>query len=105
MSNKNTYTEDPSTILTGDIIEPSPMKRSLSMLLSSRSGSLMLQDAMLQAGNDHCRALLAQTAMEHAGALAVMAGRLSKMAPQGSQYYPAVLAAYAEKAVENVRRW
>lgn len=105
MRNKNNYTEDTTTILTGDIVEPSPAKRSLSLLLSSRSGSLMLQDAMLQAGNDHCRALLAQTAMEHAGALAVMAGRLNSIAPQGSQYYQAILAAYAEKAVEKVRRW
>ena len=97
MKNKNHYTEDPTTILTGDIIEPSPAKRSLSLLLSSRSGSLMLQDAMLQAGNDHCRALLAQTAMEHAGALAVITGRLNSIAPQGGRYYQAVLEAYAEK--------
>lgn len=105
MSNKNISTEDAAAILTGDIIEPSPAKRSLGMLLSTRSGSMMLQEAMLQAGNDHCRALLAQTAMEHAGALAVMAGRLNSIAPQGSPYYQAVLAAYAEKAVEKVRRW
>lgn len=105
MRNNNHYTEEQAAILTGDIIEPSLAKRSLSLLLSSRSGSLMLQDAMLQAGSDHCRALLAQTAMEHAGTLAVMAGRLSSIAPQGSQYYQAILAAYAEKAVEKVRRW
>lgn len=105
MRTPNSYTEDPSTILTGDIIEPSPMRRSLSMMLSFRSGSLMLQDAMLQAGNDHCRALLAQTALEHTGALAVMATRLSSIAPQGSQYYQEILAAYASRAIETVGRW
>ena len=105
MRNKNRYTEDPTAILADDIIDPSPAKRSISLLLSSRSGSLMLQDAMLQAGNDHCRALLAQTALEHTGALAVMAGRLGTIAPQGSQYYQAILAAYAQKAVEKVGRW
>lgn len=105
MRNKNNYTGDPAAILANDVIEPSPAKRSLSMLLSSRSGSLMLQEAMLQAGNDHCRALLAQTALEHTGALAVMAGRLSSIAPQGNQYYQAILAAYAQKAVEKVGRW
>lgn len=105
MKHANSYPEGSSSILTGDIIEPSPMKHSLSLLLSSRSGCLMLQDAMLQAGNDHCRALLAQTALEHTGALAVMAGRLNSIAPQGGRYYQAVLEAYAEKAVEKVRRW
>lgn len=105
MRNANSYTEAPAAILAGDVIEPSPARRSLGMLLSTHSGSMMLQEAMLQAGNDHCRALLAQTAMEHAGALAVMAGRLNSIAPHGSQYYQAVLAAYAEKSIEQIRRW
>lgn len=105
MKNKTNFTEDPTAILTGDVIEPSPAKRSLSMLLSTRAGSLMLQDAMLEAGNDHCRALLAQTALEHTGALAAMASHLSNIAPQGSQYYQAILAAYAQKATEKVGRW
>lgn len=105
MSNKNSSTEDATTILTGDIIEPSPAKRSLGMLLSTRSGSMMLQEAMLQAGNDHCRALLAQTAMEHTGALAMMAGRLSSIAPHGRQYYQEVIAAYAEKSISQIRRF
>ena len=59
MKNKNGFTESPSTILTCDIIEPSPAKRSLSVLLSSRARSLMLQDSMLEAVNDHYRAMLA----------------------------------------------
>lgn len=105
MRNKNNPAEDAADILTGDIIEPSPAKRSLGMLLSTRSGSMMLQEAMLQAGNDHCRALLAQTAMEHTGALAMMAGRLSSIAPHGRQYYQAVISAYAEKSIEQIRRW
>ena len=105
MRNKNCYNEEPTTILTGNIIEPSPARHNLGMLSLSRSGSLMLQDAMLQAGNDRCHAMLAQTALEHTGALAMMAGRLSNIAPQGSQYYQSILAAYAEKAAEKVRRW
>ena len=105
MRNTETYTEDGYEVYGGELVESIPAKRSLSTMLTSRAGSLMLQDAMLQAGNDHCRALLAQTALEHTGALAVMAGRLSSIAPQGSQYYQAVVAAYAEKAVEKVRRW
>ena len=102
---KDTYTEDSYEIYGRELVESIPAKRSLSTMLTSRAGSLMLQDAMLHAANDHCRAMLAQTALEHTGALAVMAGRLSSIAPQGSQYYQAVVAAYAEKAVEKVRRW
>ncbi len=105
MSNPNSSNDDATTILTGDIIDPSPARRSLGMLLSTRAGSLMLQDAMLKAGNDHCHALLAHTAMEHTGALAMTAGRLGSIAPHGRRHYQAILDAYAEKAIEQIRRW
>ena len=105
MRNRNNCNEDPTTILTGDIIEPSPAKRSLGTMLTSRAGSLMLQDAMLHAANDHCRAMLAQAALEHTGSLAVMTARLGSIAPQGRKYYEEVLKAYAEKAAMSVERW
>ena len=67
MRNKNHYNEDQTTILAGDIIEPSPAKRII---------ILLLQDAMLQAVNDYFRALLSQAAVEHAGVLALLAAFL-----------------------------
>ena len=63
MRNKNHYNEDPTTILTGDIIEPSSAKRII---------ILLLQDAMLQAVNDYFRALLSQVVPEHAGVLMLL---------------------------------
>lgn len=105
MRNPNTYTEDGCEVYGGELIESVPARRSLSTMLTSRAGSLMLQDAMLHAANDHCRAMLAQAALEHTGALAVMTARLGSIAPQGREYYEEVLRAYASKAAEAVRGW
>lgn len=105
MKHTNTYTEDGYEVYGGELVESIPAKRSLSTMLTSHAGSLMLQDAMLHAANDHCRAMLAQAALEHTGSLAVMTTRLSSIAPQGRKYYEEVLKAYAEKAAMSVERW
>ena len=94
MRNKNKSNKMPVTILTGDIIEPSPARRNFDTLLSTRPMSTMLQEAMLQVGNDHCRALMAQTAIEHAKLLAVMIRRQNNIALHSSQYYQSVLVVY-----------
>lgn len=105
MRNTDTYTEDDYEVYGGELVESIPARRSLSTMLASRAGNLMLQDAMLQAANDHCRAMLAQAALEHTGALAVMTSRLSSIAPQGREYYEEVLRAYATKAASSVKGW
>lgn len=47
MRNTETYTEDGYEVYGGELVESIPAKRSLSTMLTSRAGSLMLQDAML----------------------------------------------------------
>lgn len=93
------------TTLVSEVIPSAPTKRSLSALFASRAGSLMLQDAMLEAGHDRCRALLAQSALQNAGSLSAMATRLSSIAPQGSEHYRAIVDAYARNAAQQVERW
>lgn len=105
MRNTQTYTEDGYEVYGGELVESIPAKRSLSTMLTSHAGSLMLQDAMLRAANDHCRAMLAQAALEHTGSLAVMTARLGSIAPRGREYYGDILEAYARKAAESVERW
>ena len=93
------------TTLASEVIPSAPAKRSLSALFASRAGNLMLQDAMLEAGHDRCRALLAQSALQNTGSLAAMATRLSSIAPQGDEHYRAIVDAYARNAAMQVERW
>lgn len=93
------------TTLVSEVIPSAPAKRSLSALFASRAGNLMLQDAMLEAGHDRCRALLAQSALQNTGSLAAMAARLSSIAPQGGEHYRAIVDAYARNAAMQVERW
>jgi hypothetical protein len=93
------------TTLVSEVVPSAPTRRSLSALFASRAGSLMLQDAMLEAGHDRCRALLAQSALQNTGSIAAMATRLSSIAPMGSEHYRSLLDAYAKGATEQLERW
>lgn len=99
-------TSNVTHIIDGESVEPAPVRYNVGhMLLTSRSGRLMLQDAMLEAGYDKCRALLTRSAMENTATLAAMTAQLSQVAPHASVYYTALLDAYARKAIEQVERW
>lgn len=99
-------TSNVTQIIDDEPVEPAPVRYNVGhMLLTSRSGRLMLQDAMLEAGYDKCRALLTQSAMENTATLAAMTAQLSQVAPHASIYYTALLDAYARKAVEEIERW
>lgn len=91
--------------LAEEVIPSIPARRSINSFLTSRAGSIMLQDAMLEVGHDRCRALLAQSALQNAGALAAMATRLCSIAPHGSEHYHAIVDAYARNAAEQIERW
>lgn len=106
MRNPNNYTDNLAQVVEEETREPAPVRYNVGhMLLTSRSGRLMLQDAMLEAGYDKCRALLTQSAMENTATLAAMTAQLSQVAPHASVYYTALLDAYARKAIEQVERW
>lgn len=92
-------------VYTGEVLDAFPSRHGMGALMASRSTRMMLEEARLEAGNNRCRALLAKSAMEETGALATMASRLSKMAPQGSEFYYEILRAYAQKTVQKIERW
>lgn len=93
------------TTLVSEVVPSAPTRRNISALFASRAGSLMLQDAMLEAGHDRCRALLAQSALQNTGSIAAMATRLSSIAPMGSEHYQAIVDAYARNAAVQIERW
>jgi len=68
-------------------------------------GKLMLENAMLEASQNRCRALLAKNALEDTGAMALAVGRLTQMAPAGKEYYHKILRAYAETTAQQIEKW
>lgn len=101
MNYQNPETHD---IYTGEVVDSTP-RYGLGALLSKRSARAMMEDAAWAAGNNRCRALIAKSAMEEAGALAFAAQRISSMTPQVAGICQELLQAYGEKAIESVRRW
>lgn len=100
-----TNTTNNVPILEGEIVQSPASKRSINAMLTSHSGGLMLQNAMMEAGYDRCRALLTQSALENMGALTLLATRMSQIAPQSNRHYAAILEAYAKKTAEQIERW
>ncbi len=88
----------------GEIMESVPARRSINALLATNSGSIMLQNAMLEAGHDKCRAMMAQSVLEHTGTLTVLAARMAAIAPQSGEHYAAIIDAYARKAARQIER-
>lgn len=105
MMNAMSYPENNVPILEAEIVPSPASKRSINTMLTSRSGGLMLQNAMMEAGYDRCRALLTQSALENMGALTLMATRMSQIAPQSNRHYAAILEVYARKTTEQIERW
>ena len=68
-------------------------------------GSAELENALLTASENRCRALLAQSAINDSASLAMSVDRLSHVAPLGKPYYHKILAAYADNAAKTIERW
>lgn len=90
-------------VLTGDVVDTTPTKRS--MVFAPRSLKLLRENALLTASENRCRALLTQSAMNDAASLAMSVDRLSHVAPLGKPYYQKFLAAYADNAAKTIERW
>lgn len=109
MKNPKKDTE-PYDVYFEEVIEPSPSsaptpKRGISAFLAGHSARMLAEDAMWEAGNNRCRALIAKSAMEETAALAFAANRFSCISPQGKEIYQRILMAYGEGAIKSIERW
>lgn len=101
MSKTNSNSSTSQQVFRGEVIDTFP-GRAIEPMMSSRTGSMMAKNAMLQIGSDRCLALTAQSAMQNCALLAASADHLSSVAPRGSAHYQALLDAYAQRAVEMI---
>lgn len=99
-NNSNTSTSQ--QVFTGEVINALPVRRTIEPMMSSRTGNMMVKNAMLQIGSDKCLALTTQSAMMNCGMLAAMADHLGGVSPRGNDHYQALLDAYAQRAIEMI---
>lgn len=90
---------------SGDVIDTIPTKRGINSLLAPRSLKLLQENALIEASENRCRALLAQSAINDTASIAMAVDRLSCVAPEGRPYYQRILRAYAETTAHKIERW
>ena len=103
------YPGYPGEVIDAEDVEVIPAQRSMGTGLLPRSTSVkmskVIEEAMLLGTRDRCLALLAKAGMEHAAALSVMEAQFSSMTPQAAERYRAIVNAYAQQAMNTIRRW
>ena len=65
----------------------------------------IVEEASTLSVYDRCRASLTKDGMIHTAMLSVAGQQLSARDPQGAMYYQGFVNAYAEGALNMIRRW
>lgn len=105
----NYQTSHPGEVIDAEYVEVIPAQRGIGTSLQSWRASMMVgrvvEEAMVLDTRDQCLAMLAKAGMEHTAALSVMEAQFSRMTPQAAERYQAIVNAYAQQAVNTIRRW
>lgn len=103
------YQSYPDEVIDAEYVEVIPAQRGMgTSLLPRRTSAMMgrvIEEAMVLGTRDQCLAMLAKAGMEHTAALSVMEAQFSSMTPQAAERYRAIVNAYAQQAVNTIRRW
>ena len=103
------YQSYPDEVIDAEYVEVIPAQRGMgTSLLPRRTSAMMgrvIEEAMVLGTHDQCLAMLAKAGMEHTAALSVMEAQFSSMTPQAAERYRAIVNAYAQQAVNTIRRW
>lgn len=103
------YQSYPGEVIDAEYVEVIPAQRGMgTSLLPRRTSAMMgrvIEEAMVLGTRDQCLAMLAKAGMEHTAALSVMEAQFSSMTPQAAERYRAIVNAYAQQAVNTIRRW
>ena len=103
------YQSYPDEVIDAEYVEVIPAQRGMgTSLLPRRTSAMMgrvIEEAMVLGTHDQCLAMLAKAGIEHTAALSVMEAQFSSMTPQAAERYRAIVNAYAQQAVNTIRRW
>lgn len=103
------YQSYPDEVIDAEYVEVIPAQRGMgSSLLSRHSRATMsriVEEASTLSVYDRCRASLTKGGMIHTAMLSVAGQQLSAGDPQGAAYYHGFVDAYAQGALDMIRRW
>lgn len=99
----------PGEIIDAGYVKVLPAQHDGGMHLLSRYSraavSRVIEEASTLSVYDRCRASLTKEGMIHTAMLSVAGQRLSARDPQGAMYYQGFVDAYAQGALNMIRRW
>lgn len=72
---------------------------------AARTSLAIAEDAFLEAGHDHARALLTRNALSNTGALSAIEGHLQQVTPHAAPRYKAIVDAYVVGTIKRIVRW
>ncbi len=93
----------PETVPLMDDLTKLRLKQSASVAM--QSSEVVMERAMLLTQYDTCRALLASNALRYTVALSFAAQQASSRMPQSAELFKAIVEAFAENAVKNVKEF
>lgn len=97
---------EPIERFTGDVIDSLPTRHGgLNALLAPKPLKLLQENALIEATENRCRALLAQAAVNDTASIAMSVDRLSHITPEGKPYFQRILRAYAETTARKIESW
>lgn len=97
MGKKNIYPSDYDDAVIETTANYNPMPCNLSWM-TKHAANTMMEQAILDAGQDKLSAQLARGCMENIGSLAMTAEQLSSMNPDVANCYRAIIAMYQPRA-------
>jgi len=99
----------PGEVIDAEYVEVLPAQHDGGMHLLSRHSrttvTRIVEEASTLAVYDRCRASLTRDGITHTAMLSAVGQQLSARDPQGAMYYQGFVNAYAEGALNMIRRW
>ena len=104
MNQQNIYSGGYEDIVIETAANHNPMPQHFS-LRSRLAANAMIEQAILDSGQDKLAAQLARTSMQNIGSLAMTTEQLSCMGPNVNACCQAIMATYLKGALTRLERW
>ena len=104
MNQQNIYPDGYDDTVIETATNYTPMPRNLSWM-AKHTANMMVDQAVLDSGQDKLAAQLARGSMQNIGSLSMTAEQLSCMGPNVNACCQAIMAAYLKGALTRLERW
>lgn len=104
MSQQNIYPDGYDDTVIETATNYTPMPRNLSWM-AKHTANMMVDQAVLDAGQDKLAAQLARGSMQNIGSLGMMAEQLANINPDVGGCCRAIMATYLKGSLKRLERW